>query len=183
MTHSATQQWVMIPDAVVDPVTGKVTSDVPKEILNSPNYDGQLTVLLITITNDPSSTNTTNSSLSRRPVPSTKPSYTAPGRGVAFVATTPVPVVINVGVVTAKDSVTITAKATTKLTVSVCIFVYMYDDMNVYADTPSRSLTLSLSLSLSLSGGGECLPETCYHEFFSHISSEIFHHRVHAYLV
>ncbi len=49
----------MVPDAVVDPVSGKVTSALPKEILNSPNYDGQLTVLLVTITNDPPAVYTT----------------------------------------------------------------------------------------------------------------------------
>jgi hypothetical protein len=75
MTHTATQQWVMIPDAVVDPVTGKVTSDVPKEILNSPNYDGQLTVLLVTITNDPPAVTTTAAALAAVTTPAPVSSY------------------------------------------------------------------------------------------------------------
>ncbi len=45
-----TQQWVLIDSSVVDPVSGKVTSDVPAEVLSSKDYDGQLTVLLVTIT-------------------------------------------------------------------------------------------------------------------------------------
>jgi hypothetical protein len=65
----ATQQWVMVPDAIVDPVTGKVTSDVPKEILNSPNYDGQLTVLLITITKDPAHVTTAAANVTSTPSP------------------------------------------------------------------------------------------------------------------
>ncbi len=43
----------MIRDSVVDLASGKVTSALPKEVLNSPDYSGQLTVLLVTITNDP----------------------------------------------------------------------------------------------------------------------------------
>jgi hypothetical protein len=43
----------MIADSVVDPASGKVTSDVSKEVLNSPDYNGQLTVLLVTLKKDP----------------------------------------------------------------------------------------------------------------------------------
>jgi hypothetical protein len=68
--HIATQQWVMIADSVVDPASGKVTSDVSKEVLNSPDYNGQLTVLLVTITKDPPPvTTTTTASIMTTPAP------------------------------------------------------------------------------------------------------------------
>jgi hypothetical protein len=49
----------MVPDSIVDSASGKVTSALPKEVLNSPDYNGQLTVLLVTITNDPLPVTTT----------------------------------------------------------------------------------------------------------------------------
>jgi hypothetical protein len=80
------QQWVMVADSVVDQTTGAVKSALPKEVLNSPYYNGQLTVLLVTFTPEPPIVTTTTTTF----VPDTTTTPAPNTTTEAPVSTTPV---------------------------------------------------------------------------------------------